>query len=172
VGFTSKAQRVGALLFRARSLQVTDVHTQNKAVQPQSNEAIDMDDNNCVLSTMLSGVARCLETVKGETIEEEFIKASRNDIQFLSRNLECLNAVLQYLEYHTNSRILPVVHYRTKKQQYWYYGAVQKTGYMGYLLHPGYTIRPSTKEHHLNTSKHTTTFHSSSTKLSHFHYMT
>jgi hypothetical protein len=37
VGFISKARRVGALLFQARSSQVTDVQPQNKAVQPQSN---------------------------------------------------------------------------------------------------------------------------------------
>jgi hypothetical protein len=37
VGFTSKAQRVGTLLFRARSSQVTGVHTQNKVVQQQSD---------------------------------------------------------------------------------------------------------------------------------------
>jgi hypothetical protein len=32
-----EAQRVGALLFRARSLQVTGINTQNKVVQPQNN---------------------------------------------------------------------------------------------------------------------------------------
>jgi hypothetical protein len=37
VGFTSKARRVGTLLFRARSSQVTGVHTQNKVMQPQSD---------------------------------------------------------------------------------------------------------------------------------------
>ena len=48
VGFTGKAQRVGALLFRARSLQVTGIHTQNEAVQPQNNvPAVQMNKNAC-----------------------------------------------------------------------------------------------------------------------------
>jgi hypothetical protein len=37
VGFTSKARHVGTLLFPARSLQVTGVHTQNKVVVQQQN---------------------------------------------------------------------------------------------------------------------------------------
>jgi hypothetical protein len=41
VGFTSKAQHVGTLLFRARSLQVTGVHTQNfKLVQQPNNKVV------------------------------------------------------------------------------------------------------------------------------------
>jgi hypothetical protein len=58
VGFISKARRVGALLFRARSSQVTDVHTQNEMVQPQSNEAIEINNKTCVLSTILRCTAR------------------------------------------------------------------------------------------------------------------
>jgi hypothetical protein len=46
--FTSEAQRVGAQLFQARSLQVTGINTQNEAVQSQNNvPAVQMNKNAC-----------------------------------------------------------------------------------------------------------------------------
>jgi hypothetical protein len=53
VGFTSKARRVGTLLFRARSSQVTGVHTQNKVMQQQNKQLIELDNNDCKLFKML-----------------------------------------------------------------------------------------------------------------------
>ncbi len=89
VGFISKAQRVGAVLFLARSSQVTNVHTQNKVlVQPQNNEVLKMDDNASMLSMIFSRAARCLETVtrKGKrTIvkQRKSINASSEEVQLL-----------------------------------------------------------------------------------------
>jgi hypothetical protein len=63
VGFTSKARRVGTLLFRARSSQVTGVHTQNKVMQQQNRESIEINNNTCLLIVMMQrSTARQVES--------------------------------------------------------------------------------------------------------------